>query len=51
MVGRRKEVKRCVVCGKKINGSKDYCRECHAKILERMRNIRRERKNYRAIVD
>jgi len=51
MVGRKKEVKKCVVCGKKINGTKDYCAECHAKILEKMRSLRRERRNYYKAID
>jgi len=46
MVRRKKEEKRCVVCGKRITGSKDYCPECHEKILQKMKNSRKERKNH-----
>jgi len=41
MAGRRKEIKSCVVCGKKITGFKDYCAICHRKILEDMNSKKR----------
>jgi uncharacterized OB-fold protein len=41
MVGRRNKDKKCVECGKKISGFKDYCPPCHAKILEKIRNKKR----------
>lgn len=44
MVGRRKEEKNCVECGKRISGFKDYCTSCHAKILEKIKNSKKGRK-------
>lgn len=44
MVGRRSKEKKCVECGKKISGFKDYCAPCHERILEKIKNSRRERK-------
>jgi len=41
MAGRRKKEKRCVECGKRITGFKDYCTPCHKKIVERMRKPKR----------
>lgn len=44
MVGRRSKEKKCVECGKKISGFKDYCAPCHESILEKIKTSRRERK-------
>jgi uncharacterized OB-fold protein len=49
MVGRRTKEKKCVECGKKISGFKDYCAPCHESILEKIKISRRERKYKRNI--
>lgn len=44
MAGRRVKYKKCVECGKKISGFKDYCAPCHEGLLEKIKNSRRGRK-------
>ncbi len=44
MVGRRAKEKKCVECGKKISGFKDYCAPCHEGMLEKIKTLRRERR-------
>ncbi|GBE18277.1 hypothetical protein BMS3Abin16_00872 [archaeon BMS3Abin16] len=43
MAGRRKTIKHCVECGEKITGIKDYCAPCHAKILEKIKEVKRKK--------
>ena len=45
MVGRRKETKNCVECGKAIGGYKDYCAPCHEMVLERIKNLKKIKRN------
>ncbi len=45
MVGRRKETKNCVECGKAIGGYKDYCAPCHERILEKIKNLKKIKRN------
>jgi predicted amidophosphoribosyltransferase len=44
MVGKRRVEKKCVECGKKISGFKDYCTACHEKLLQKIRKSRKNRK-------
>ena len=43
MAGRRKTLKHCVECGKKITGMKDYCGPCHVKILEKIKKAKKSK--------
>ncbi len=47
MVGRRRETKNCVECGKAITGYKDYCTPCHEMILEKIKNSKKIKGNWK----